>query len=125
MSLSKGDKQKFQIIAALMHDPALLILDEPLAGLDARSSRIFKDILKIHTNKGGAVLLSTHQLDTAENLCDRIGILNHGELVAEGTLEELRTIVEEQGASLEDIFLKITHQDESVKNVLDKLKETL
>lgn len=125
VSLSKGNKQKIQIIAALMHDPELLILDEPLAGLDARSSRIFKDILKIHTSNGGGILLSTHQMDTAENLCDRIGILNHGKLVAEGTLEELRAIVEEQGASLEDIFLKLTEQDESVKKILEKLKETL
>jgi len=125
VSLSKGNKQKMQIIAGLLHEPELLIMDEPLAGLDARSSRIVKDILKIHTSNGGAVLLSTHQMDTAENLCDRIGILVNGKLVAEGTLNELRNIAQEVGASLEDIFLKLTHQDKSVNHVIERLKVTL
>jgi ABC-2 type transport system ATP-binding protein len=123
--LSKGTRQKIQIISSLIHNPELLIMDEPLAGLDAKSSRVVKDILKIHTSKGGAVLLCTHQMDSAENLCDRIGIINKGKMVAEGTLDELRKISRKAGASLEDIFLKLTEQDESVKNILEKLKVTL
>ncbi|TFF86326.1 MAG: ABC transporter ATP-binding protein [Promethearchaeota archaeon] len=124
--LSKGNKQKIQIIAALLHDPPLLIMDEPLAGLDARSSKIVKDIINIHTENGGSVMLSTHIMEVAEDICDRIGILNNGKLVAEGTMEELRKIAHQAGAaSLEDVFLKITEQDESVKKVLAKLKETL
>ncbi|MCP4760460.1 MAG: ABC transporter ATP-binding protein, partial [archaeon] len=90
VTLSKGNKQKMQIISGLIHDPELLIMDEPLAGLDAKSSRVVKDILRIHASNGGAVLLSTHQMDTAENLCDRIGIINNGKMVAEGNLAELR-----------------------------------
>ncbi len=125
VTLSKGNKQKMQIIAGLIHDPELLIMDEPLAGLDAKSSRVVKDILRIHASNGGAVLLSTHQMDTAENLCDRIGIISDGKMVAEGTLEELRNLSHEAGASLEDVFLKLTEQDESVRSILEKLKETL
>ncbi|MCP4764406.1 MAG: ABC transporter ATP-binding protein [archaeon] len=125
ITLSKGNKQKIQIISGLIHDPELLIMDEPLAGLDAKSSRVVKDILKIHVSNGGAVLLSTHQMDTAEDLCDRIGIINNGKMVAEGTLEDLRQVAHEAGASLEDVFLKLTDQDESVKNIIEKLKVTL
>jgi ABC-2 type transport system ATP-binding protein len=85
-----------------------------------------KDILKIHKNNGGAILFSTHIMEIAEDICDRIGILNHGKLVAEGTLEELRTAAHEAGAaSLEDIFLKLTEEEESVKLVLEKLRVTL
>ncbi|MHA1729668.1 MAG: ABC transporter ATP-binding protein [Promethearchaeota archaeon] len=126
VTLSKGNKQKIQIIASLMHDPEFLIMDEPLAGLDARSSRVVKDIIKIHVSNGGAVMLSTHVMEVAQSLCNRIGILDKGKLVAEGTLDELRQISEEAGASsLEDVFLKITDEDESVKKVLEKLKTTL
>ncbi|MHA1821159.1 MAG: ABC transporter ATP-binding protein [Promethearchaeota archaeon] len=125
VTLSKGNMQKIQIIAALMHEPPLLILDEPLSGLDARSNKVIKQILEIHKEKGGAVLFSTHILEVAENLCDRIGILNKGKLIAEGTLEELGKITQEVGASLEDIFLKLTEQDDSIKSIIDKLKLTL
>ncbi len=125
ITLSKGNKQKMQIIAALMHDPELLIMDEPLAGLDAKMARVLKDILKIHAKNGGGVLLSTHIMEVAEDLVDRIGIINNGKIVAEGTLDELREIVQYTGASLEDVFLKITEEDESVKKILEKLQGTL
>ena len=126
VTLSKGNKQKVQIIAALIHDPKILIMDEPLSGLDARSSRVIKDILKIHISNGGAVLLCTHIMEIAEDLCDRIGILNYGKLIAEGSLEELRKISHEAGAaSLEDVFLKLTEQNESINKIVEKLKETL
>jgi len=124
--LSKGNKQKMQIIAALMHDPDLLIMDEPLNGLDARSNKVVKDIIKIHTENGGSVMLSTHILEVAEDLCDRIGIINYGKMVAEGTLEELRKIAHEAGAaSLEDVFLKLTQETESIQKVLEKLRQTI
>jgi ABC-2 type transport system ATP-binding protein len=125
VTLSKGNRQKMQIIAALIHDPELLIMDEPLAGLDTRSGRVMKDILKIHISHGGGVLLSTHIMEIAEDLCDRIGIINNGKLVAEGTLEELREVAQAAGASLEDVFLKITEEDASVHSILEKLQGTL
>jgi ABC-2 type transport system ATP-binding protein len=125
ITLSKGNKQKMQIIAALIHDPDLIILDEPLSGLDARSSRVVKDILKLKCQTGHAILLSTHVMEVAQDMCTRIGVLNNGKLVAEGTLEELRNNSHEAGKTLEDIFLKLTDQDESVKNVMDKLRTSL
>ena len=125
VTLSKGNRQKMQIIAALVHDPELLIMDEPLAGLDAKMSRVMKDILKIHVSNGGGVLLSTHIMEIAEDLCDRIGIIDNGKIVAEGTLDELRDVAQSTGASLEDVFLKITEQDASVKSILEKLQGTL
>ena len=125
ITLSKGNRQKIQIIAALIHDPELLIMDEPLAGLDAKMSRVMKDILKIHVSNGGGVLLSTHIMEIAEDLCDRIGIINNGKIVAEGTLDELREVAQAAGASLEDVFLKITEEDASIKSILEKLQGTL
>lgn len=126
VTLSKGNKQKIQIISSLIHDPQLLIMDEPLAGLDARSNRVVKDILRIHIDTGGSVLLSTHILEVAQDLCDRIGIINEGKMIAEGSLDQLRRIAEEAGAaSLEDVFLKLTNENESVHNVVEKLKETI
>lgn len=126
ITLSKGNKQKVQIIASLVHEPELLIMDEPLAGLDARSSRLIKDILKIHKSKGGSVLLCTHVMEIAEDLCDRIGIINHGKLIAEGTIEELKRVAQKAGAvSLEDIFLRLTEQDTRISAIITKLKETL
>lgn len=126
VTLSKGNKQKMQIIAALIHDPPLLILDEPLSGLDARTSKIIKDIIRLHIQNNGAVLLSTHIMEIAQDLCTKIGIITKGKMVAEGTLSELRTIANQAGAaSLEDVFLKLTNADESITKVLQKLKETL
>jgi len=125
ITLSKGNKQKMQIIAALIHDPILLIMDEPLSGLDAKMSRVMKDILKLHISNGGGVLLSTHIMEVAQNLCTRIGIINNGKIIAEGTLDELREVAQAAGASLEDVFLKITQEDASVNSILVKIKETL
>ncbi len=126
-TLSRGNKQKIQIIAALLHKPKLLIMDEPLAGLDAKSVKVVKEILDIHTQKGGSVLFSTHIMEVAEEVCDRIGIINKGKLVAEGTIEELRTRAAMIGEDidLEDIFLKLTEQDESVNNIIEKLRKSL
>ena len=106
-SYSHGMQQKASLAAALMHDPKVLILDEPTVGLDPKSARLIKDILRQLADRGAAVMLSTHILEIAERMCDRIGIINKGELVAVGTMDELRARGEGH-ASLEDIFLGLT-----------------
>jgi len=115
-TLSKGNKQKMQIVAALMSDPELLILDEPLTGLDAKSRRIVRNILELHTKSGKSVMLSTHAMEDAQGLCDRIGIINQGQLIAEGTLDELNRIGGSSELSLEQVFLKLTNQEQSVED---------
>jgi ABC-2 type transport system ATP-binding protein len=107
-SYSHGMQQKTALAAALMHDPKVLVLDEPTVGLDPKSARLIKDILRQMADRGAAVFLSTHILEIAERMCDRIGIINKGELIAVGTMEELRGLGETGGASLEDIFLSLT-----------------
>jgi ABC-2 type transport system ATP-binding protein len=112
-AFSRGMKQKVAIIAALINDPLVLLLDEPFMGLDPKSQRDFKDIFHQRTKDGAAVLLSTHILDVAERNCDRVGILNGGKLLATGTLEELRQMSQSPyGATLEDVFLKLTQEAE-------------
>ena len=101
-------QQKTSLAAALLHDPRVLILDEPTVGLDPKSARLIKDILRQIANRGAAVMLSTHILEIAERMCDRIGIINRGKLVAVGTLDELRALGAAGAASLEDIFLELT-----------------
>ena len=100
-------RQKTSVAAALMHDPKVLVLDEPTVGLDPKSARLIKDILRQLAERGAAIILSTHILEIAQNMCDRIGIINQGKLVAVGTMEELRSLGEGQ-ESLEDIFLSLT-----------------
>jgi ABC-2 type transport system ATP-binding protein len=109
-SYSHGMQQKTSLAAALLHDPKVLILDEPTVGLDPKSARLIKDILRQVADRGAAVMLSTHILEIAERMCDRIGIINQGRLVAVGTLDELRALgsAEAGGRSLEDIFLELT-----------------
>ena len=107
-SYSHGMQQKASLAAALMHDPKVLILDEPTVGLDPKSARLIKDILRQLADRGAAVMLSTHILEIAERMCDRIGIINKGQLIAVGTMTELRTLDKTGQASLEDIFLGLT-----------------
>ncbi|MFX1253381.1 MAG: ABC transporter ATP-binding protein [Promethearchaeota archaeon] len=121
--LSQGNKQKIQIIAALLHEPQLLILDEPLSGLDARSAHVLKKMFQIHIEKGGSILLSTHIMEQAQLLCSRIGIINEGKMVAEGTLEELQTQAHSTGATLEEIFLQLTDQAETANTAIEKLRQ--
>ena len=121
-TLSHGNKQKLQIIAAILHEPDLLILDEPIAGLDAKSVRVFKSILELHTQRGGTVLFSTHIMEIAQELCDRIGIISKGKMVGIGTIEELRLQADKVGASLEDVFLRLTEQDKSVDEIVKRLR---
>jgi ABC-2 type transport system ATP-binding protein len=103
---SRGMKQKLALAGALIHEPELLILDEPLTGLDAAAARQVKDLLVSHVAGGGTVILTTHILEVAEKLAQRIGIIRQGRLIAEGTLEELRERT--LGGSLEDVFLHLT-----------------
>lgn len=126
-TLSRGNKQKVQIIAAILHDPEILIMDEPLAGLDAKSVKVVKEILELHKKRGGAVLFSTHIMEIAEDICDRIGIINQGRLVAEGSMETLKQKVSSMGENidLEDIFLKLTEQDDSVNEIIENLRRTM
>ena len=105
---SRGMKQKLALAGALIHEPQLLILDEPLTGLDAGASRQVKDLLLSHVAKGGTVILTTHILEVAERLAQRIGIIQHGRLIAQGTLEQLR--METAADTLEDMFLQLTGQ---------------
>jgi ABC-2 type transport system ATP-binding protein len=109
-SYSHGMQQKASLAAALMHDPRVLVLDEPTVGLDPRSARLIKDILRQMAERGAAIFLSTHILEIAERMCDRIGIIDKGKLIAVGTMDELRTLGQGAagGASLEDIFLGLT-----------------
>jgi ABC-2 type transport system ATP-binding protein len=105
---SRGMKQKTALAGALIHDPKLLILDEPLSGLDAAMARQVKDLLLARTQQGTTVILTTHTLEVAERLAGRIGILHQGRLLAEGTLEELRRQSGMAGSTLEDVFLQLT-----------------
>jgi ABC-2 type transport system ATP-binding protein len=109
--LSRGMKQKVALAGALIHDPSLIMLDEPLTGLDAGIARQVKDLLAARVRAGAAIILTTHILEVAERLADRIGIVAHGRLVAEGTLAELKAMTGRGGASLEDIFLAVTGKD--------------
>jgi len=122
-ALSMGNKQKVAIITALLHDPKLLILDEPLVGLDARSSKILKELIGFHAKKGGAVIFSTHIMEVAEKLCTRVAIINKGKMVGEGTVEDLRKLVRSAEGSLEDIFLKVTEQEAGMQDVIKALEE--
>lgn len=123
-TLSHGNKQKIQIVGSILHEPDLLILDEPISGLDAKSVRVVKEILDMHIEKGGAVLFSTHIMEVAEDLCDRIAIINRGKLVGIGTIDELRQQADKLGASLEDVFLKLTEEDSSVEDIVKKLRNS-
>jgi ABC-2 type transport system ATP-binding protein len=121
-TFSKGMRQKVALAGALVHDPLLIILDEPLTGLDAGSARQVKTVLRERVRAGGTVLMTTHILEVAERMADRIGVIAHGRLIAEGTLDDLRRKVEQQAAqngatdgagaidgdaSLEDTFLAL------------------
>ena len=106
-SYSHGMKQKIVLIAAILPAPRVMILDEPMVGLDPRASHRLKEMMREHCDAGGTLFFSTHIMEVAERICDRIGIIHKGRLVASGTMEELRRIDKEQ-QSLEHIFLELT-----------------
>jgi ABC-2 type transport system ATP-binding protein len=106
-SFSHGMKQRLAFAAALLHDPDVLIVDEPMVGMDPRGARFLQQLLRARAEQGATVFLSTHSLEVAEALADRIGILQRGELIALGTLEDLRARAG-RGGRLEEIFLRLT-----------------
>lgn len=108
-SYSHGMRQKIVICGALLSNPKNWILDEPMTGLDPKASFDLKEMMREHTKRGNTVFFSTHVLDVAEKLCDRVGIINKGKLVFVGTLEEMKEKFKEQG-SLEELFLEITEE---------------
>lgn len=107
-SYSHGMRQKIVLIGALIHEPEFLILDEPMVGLDPKSSYELKEVMRRRADAGKSVFFSTHVLEVAEKVCDKIAIINHGKIIASGTMDELRSLEHEEGGSLEKIFLELT-----------------
>lgn len=103
-SYSQGMRQKILLISGLIHRPRVWVLDEPMSGLDPRAARMVRDVLRAEATNGAAILLSTHTLDIAERMCDRVIIIDRGEKIAEGTTAALRR----EGERLEDIFMRLT-----------------
>lgn len=111
--LSHGTRQRVAILSALMHDPEVMVIDEPMVGLDPHHARVVKDILKERSKAGTTIFLSTHQLSVAEEIADRIGIIHQGKLIAVGTREELRQKSGADGA-LEQTFLSLTAEEKTL-----------
>ena len=122
-SLSFGTRQKVSLISAMLHDPEVLILDEAMNGLDPKSARILRELLLQFKEEGKSIVFSTHVLALAETICDRVGVIYNGEIIAEGTVEQLKEFAHEE--SLEDVFLKLTESQEEVASIVMALKETL
>jgi ABC-2 type transport system ATP-binding protein len=118
---SHGMRQKLIIAGALVHRPEVIVVDEPMVGLDPRSARLLKELLREFVSRGGTVLMSTHTMEIAEVMCDRIAIVYCGRIAAQGTMAELRQQTSSEGMSLEDLFLKLTggHQRHRLDAVLD------
>jgi ABC-2 type transport system ATP-binding protein len=114
-SYSHGMRQKMSLMAALLHDPEILILDEPIVGLDPRAAYTLKETMKGMCARGRTVFFSTHIMEVAERLCDRVGIISRGELVAAAPLEELRARAGEKDATLEKLFLEMTDEDAAAR----------
>jgi ABC-2 type transport system ATP-binding protein len=104
-------RQKLSLIAALLHDPEILVLDEPIVGLDPRAAFTLKEKMKDLCVRGKTVFFSTHIMEVAERLCDRVGIISRGTLVAAAPLPELRRRVGEESATLESLFLEMTDEN--------------
>lgn len=107
-SYSHGMRQKLIISSAFVHRPEVIVVDEPMIGLDPKSARILRTLFRRFVDKGGTILMSTHTLEIVEGFCDRIGIIRQGELAACGTLDELRNEASTDGARLEELFLRLT-----------------
>jgi ABC-2 type transport system ATP-binding protein len=105
---SHGMRQKLIISGALVHRPEVIVVDEPMIGLDPRSARLLKDLFRQFVDRGGTVLMSTHTLEVAETMCDRIAIIHGGKIIASGTMSELQTQTSSEHLGLEDLFLKLT-----------------
>jgi len=109
-SYSHGMKQKIVLMAALLPAPRVMVLDEPMVGLDPRASHRLKEIMREHCDQGKTLFFSTHIMEVAEKLCDRMGIINKGKLIACGSMDELKKLNHEQQESLENIFLELTEK---------------
>jgi ABC-2 type transport system ATP-binding protein len=107
-SYSHGMRQKLIIASALVHRPEVIVVDEPMVGLDPKGARLLKDLFRQFVNRGGTILMSTHTLEVAEGMCDRIAIMQTGRILAHGTMADLREQTESGDASLEDLFLRLT-----------------
>ncbi len=119
-SYSHGMRQKLIISSAFVHRPEVIVVDEPMIGLDPKSARTLKSLFRQFSARGGTVMMSTHTLEMMEGFCDRIGIIHKGKLAACGTMNELRAQAASEGASLEELFLKLTgeHVDHDMDAVL-------
>ena len=116
---SHGMRRKIAFAAALVHEPQVLLLDEPTNGLDPRSARRVKDLLRGLASQGTTVFMSTHVMEIAERMCDRVGIIQKGKLVATGTMDELRQQTSMAGADLENIFLSLTGEESDMRVLSD------
>jgi len=113
-NFSHGMKQRLVMASALLHDPKVLVVDEPMVGLDPRGARLVKDIFKDLASKGVTIFMSTHTLEIVEAMCTRVAIINKGEIIAEGSVEDLGRMARMPHSHLEPIFLKLTGGDEAV-----------
>ena len=120
-SYSHGMRQKLIISGALVHRPEVIVVDEPMVGLDPRSARLLKDLFRQFVDRGGTVLMSTHTLEVAETMCDRIAIVHGGKIVASGNMSELQAQTSSEHLGLEDLFLKLTGgmRDHQLDTILD------
>ncbi len=123
-SLSKGYRQKVAIVLALLHDPEILLLDEPIIGLDPVVAKVFKEILMELKRRGRAILFSTHILELAEVICDRIAIIHKGRIVLEGTRDEIVEQAKERGA-LEEAFLEVTGKRGEIEEIVKAIREEI
>ena len=119
-SYSHGMRQKLIIASAFVHRPEVIVVDEPMVGLDPKGARLLKDLFRQYVERGGTVLMSTHTLEVAEGMCDRIAIMQGGRILAQGTMDELRRQTASGDASLEDLFLRLTggFQDHQLDAIL-------
>ena len=120
-SYSHGMRQKLIISGALVHRPEVIVVDEPMVGLDPKSARLLKDLFRQFVDRGGTVLMSTHTLEVAETMCDRIAIIHGGRIVANGTMAEVQEQTSSEDLGLEDLFLKLTGgmRDHQLDTILD------
>jgi ABC-2 type transport system ATP-binding protein len=118
---SHGMRQKLIISGALVHRPEVIVVDEPMVGLDPKSARLLKDLFRQFVDRGGTVLMSTHTLEVAETMCDRIAIVHGGKIAAHGTMAEVREQTSSENLGLEDLFLKLTGglRDQQLDTILE------
>ena len=115
-SFSHGMKQRLVMVSALLHEPEVLVIDEPMVGLDPRGVRMLKNLFRGLRDRGVTLLLSTHTLSVAEEICDRVAIIHKGRLVSVGTVEDLRLLAHRHEAGLEEVFLTLTSEGEEVQD---------